>query len=182
MDAIDPRISSRLRVASHFAMPAGSPAAPDLSVFPNLNDTAALGDLPVFVLNETDLNAFLEKMRGLKQDALRRRGLRGGTGVRPVDPEKDREKTGPLDVKAHGYYEGDRLVPVTEIRVFEVGNYRKRSYNTFPGGWPDSSHRMDDARVGKHYRVKVTWASGATQEREVKMDSPSGTSVDIWKY
>jgi len=181
MDAIDPRISSRLRIAGNFATPGQVPVSPDLPVFPSLNDTAALGDLPVFVLNETDLNAFMEKMRSLKQDALRQRALRGGSGTRPAG-DKERDRQGPLDVKAHGYYEGDKLVPVREIRVFEIGNYRKRAYNTFAGGWPDNSLRMDNARVGKHYRVKVTWESGATQERDVTMDSASGTSVDVWRY
>ncbi|MBM3460534.1 MAG: hypothetical protein FJX76_00340 [Armatimonadetes bacterium] len=169
-------------MANAFATRGGFPTAPDLGGFVSLADTVWLTPPPAMPMSDADLNAFLSKMREMKQQALRDRALRGGSPGGPVNPEKDKEKQGPLDVKAHGYYEGDKLIAVREIRVFEVGNYRKRTYNTFPGGWPDNSLRMDNARVGKTYRVKVTWENGTSQEKDVAMDSPNGTSVDVWKY
>lgn len=184
MDAISPRLTSRLQIANALMgspMTAAMPAMPaDLS-FPSLADQAWVTPPPPMDLSDEALAAFVGRMRLLKQDALRQRALRGGAPTGRTN-DRDKEKSGPLDVKAHGYYEGDKLVAVREIRVFEIGNQRKRTYNTFPGGWPDNALRMDNARLGQYYRVKVTWENGTTQEKDVKMDTTSGQSVDVWHY
>ena len=138
--------------------------------------------LPGLGATDEDLADFFEKMRRAKQEALER--SRESQGQRPVDPDKKQGQSGPLEVKAHGFYKDDQFVPVTSIRIFEVGNYRKRSSDTFNGSWYESeyTHRMDNARVGQYYRAVVTWADGSTQERDVHMSDSEGQSVDIWKY
>lgn len=126
-----------------------------------------------------DFEDFVQRMRRLKQEALQQ-----APPTKPSDPDKDPStQTGPLSARAHGFYKGDEFVPVKSIRIFEVGNYNKRSLGSFNGNWYESeySHRMDSARVGKDYRVVVTWGDGSTQERDVQMEA-GGTSVDVWKY
>ncbi len=181
MDSIDPRISNRLSISRNFAFPGRWPVAPEMETIPKLADSVWLTPPPAAVMSDADLALFMQKMMRMKQEALRQRGLNGMSGSGATRPDKVKEQTGDLNVRAHGYYEGNKLVAVREIRIFEIDNYRKRTYDYFPGGWPDNSLRMNNARVGKYYRVKVTWENGATQEKDVRMDSP-GMSVDVWKY
>lgn len=126
-----------------------------------------------------DFDDFVQRMRELKREALR-----NAPPARPANPDKPTgSQAGPLDVRAHGFQRGDEFVPVKSIRVFEVGDYSKRSLGTFNGNWFESeySHRMDGARAGKTYRVVVTWGDGSTQERDVQMQA-GGSSVDVWKH
>ncbi|NDD27389.1 MAG: hypothetical protein EB084_03885 [Proteobacteria bacterium] len=129
-----------------------------------------------------DLDAWMRKLVEAKQEALRRAAQRSQQG-RPTNPDKPSTgQSGPLTAKAHGFYEGNKFVPVQQIRIYEVGNYGHRTYQSFGGGWPEYSWKMNDARVGKYYKVQVTWANGYSETRDVQMSSPSGTSVDIYRY
>lgn len=130
----------------------------------------------------TDFDTWMRKLVEAKQEALRRAAQRSGEG-RPTNPDKPQSgQTGPLTAKAHGFYEGSTFVPVQQIRIYEVGNYSHRTYQSFAGGWPEYSWKMGDARVGKDYKVQVTWANGYSETRDVRMTSPGGASVDIYRY
>lgn len=186
MDAIDTSMTARasnalfnqvMREQQTFPSFGSGDAAPPLSP----------GDLisvspPGPYASSQDFDSFIQKLIEAKREALRRAARRGG-GPRPTDPERPgQNQTGPIDVKAHGFHEGDKFVPVREIRIYEVNDYSHRTYQTFSGGYPEYSWRMNDARVGKSYKVKVSWANGYTETRDVRMNSSSGASLDIYRY
>ena len=132
--------------------------------------------------NPVDFDSWMRKLAEAKREALRRAAQRSGEG-RPTPPDKPRSgQSGPLTATAHGFYEGSSFVPVQQIRIYEVGNYGHRTYQSFGGGWPEYSWKMSDARVGKDYKVQVTWANGYSETRDVHMSSAGGASLDIYRY
>lgn len=129
----------------------------------------------------TDFDTMMRKLVEAKREALRRAAERSNEG-RPTNPDKPQTgQTGPLTAKAHGFYEGNKFVPVQQIRIYEVGNYSHRTHQSFSGGWPEYSWKMNNARVGQYYKVQVTWANGYTETRDVRMTSAGGQSIDIYR-
>jgi hypothetical protein len=158
----------------------------DAAPFP-ASPTLAPGDLVALTppgpnATPQDFNSFMQKLIAAKRAAIASAARRGGSG-RPVDPNKPSQaQTGPVKVNAHGFQEGDKFVPVQQIRIYEVNNYGHRTYQTFGGNYEQYSWRMDDAKVGKDYKVQVTWANGYSETRDVHMGSTSGASLDIYRY
>lgn len=146
----------------------------------NPSDLAAVS--PSSLNNPQDFNALMAKLIAAKRAALAAAARRGGSG-RPVDPGKPSSvQTGPVNVTAHGFYEGNTLVPVKQIRIYEVNNYSHRTYQDFGGNYSQYSWQMNDAKVGKDYKVQVTWGNGYSETRDVHVGSSSGASLDIYRY
>lgn len=168
-----------------WAMGYGPPAAMDPA------DTVALTPMPTMPampadMTAGDMAAFFDKVRRMKQQA-QEAALHQGGRPRPVDPSRPTGDTttksaGPLDVRAHAYYQGNQMVPVREVRIWEVNNYRNRTYNTFSGDWEAQDLRLPRTTLGKYYRVQVTWSDGVSEQRDVRMDNPDGQSFDFYHY
>lgn len=149
---------------------------------------AAIGDIlsiapPPANASPMDFSTFMSRLVAAKQEALRQAALRGGTGGQPTDPNKPKDgKSGPLRVTAHGFYDSNnKLVPVTSVRIYEVNNYSHRTSQQYSGQLPEYTLSMSDAKVGKYYKVQVTWANGYSETRDEQIYSGDGRSVDIYK-
>lgn len=152
-------------------------------------DSVALTPLPTLPADITPnaMSTFFDKMRRMKQDAIHA-AIQQGYRPRPVDPARPTgndttsKAGGPLDVRAHAYWEGDKMIPVKDVRIWEVNNYRNRTWNSFSGDWQEQDLRLGKTTVGKYYRVQVTWANGVSEERDVRMDNPNGQTLDFYHY
>lgn len=152
-------------------------------------DSVALTPLPTLPADITpsEMSTYFDKVRRMKQRAIEaaiQQGYRPRPAetTRPTGSDTTSKAGGPLDVRAHAYYEGEKMIAVKDVRIWEVNNYRNRTWNSFSGDWQEQDLSLGKTTVGKYYRVQVTWANGVSEERDVRMDNPNGQTLDFYHY
>ncbi len=96
------------------------------------------------------------------------------------------EDTGTLRVIAQGFYEGDKWVTVSYIRVWEYGNYSRRWYNSWDelGNEGQVNFELDcyNAPKNKYYVAEVGWHNGDTITNDTIYLYQDDQTVYIYHY
>ncbi|MBI3927228.1 MAG: hypothetical protein HY319_16950 [Armatimonadetes bacterium] len=140
-----------------------------MSMLPSNWDTMPLGD---FFDRMTQIN------QAARADRPKKKNEGGGDGG---------GGTAALNVNAHRYYNNERgeYVNVAKVQIHEKGAYgaqgqRKRVTDWNQGGAYQFSTGKDNAEVGKSYQVTVTWEDGTSRTWDYTVDSPQGSTVDVY--